>query len=216
MFGKDKPETPDIGQLVTAMTETLQQMPQMIAASVATAMAEAQKAQAPEPKPMPAVPTPYQPPTEEELEGMTHSQRQDVLIKRIRDEVMKPVSEKLVQTEQTTKVNSRKQDFINYANSNPEMLHYQDEIKTVLQRQPELDPQDVFLLAKGIATEEKRAEVEKIIRPMPVEEEKPEDNIFSFFPTVPQRGEEAGQMSKEEGAEDAWDNVFGAAKQIGG
>ena len=216
IFGKKDDDAPtgitneQLAESMQTMMQAMQNMPQMIVQGLAqTAQQTAQQRQQAAAKPA----APKQP-TAEELDNMSRADLVKYMTQNMQA-VMAPVAERIQQTETKARSDDRKQAFITFATHNPEFNHYVPELRSVLERNPELSPDDALKLAKMEAPEERHVEVAKA---MGVYEEPKDESegaeILSFMPRPTRKAENAGTMEADEAAEDAWDGVFGKTTEL--
>ena len=244
MFGKDKKKEPPKEKTTeerlkamedgfVKMTTAMEGLPNTIGASIAQAMGDQHKTQAQKDaeaaehqrlQKEEADKKKSQELDEDTLEGMSRKDFLAYMSKHISDVVLKPVVDKFEQVDDDSARERQKQDFLHYAQANPEFVHWRAELTPVLERNPELSPADALALAKSKATKERHDEVRKAVDPKAVEEEaakkKEEEqvaDIISFFPrAAPREDEDSGRMSAGDAAEDAWDRTFGSTTQLTG
>lgn len=201
-----------LDQIETAlarMADNFSKMPEMIANAVA--------------KSQPAPTEPEEKVVEKEpvdLEGMSRKDFSLHLMDMFKRELVEPLSKKFQNVEYNQEVGGRRQEFVNFAMSNPEMGLYMEEVKEVLKRNPELSPADTLKLARASASEERRREVDGKIREeegdkQVGEEAEEEAPVVSFFPTAATKESKEGRMNAEDAAEDAWSQTFGSIREIG-
>ena len=242
MFGKNKvvvvEKTPEerlkaLEDGIGRMTTALEGMPSTIATAISSAMGDQHKTQqqldegAAEQRRAADEETRRrgEEPDEDALEEMSKKEFLTYMSKHISEVVLKPVVDRLEQGEHGSANERKKQEFLHYAQANPEFVHWRNEMKHVLARNPELGPADVMALAKAKATPERVAEVRAAVDPEATKaaEQKKKDeesaaDIISFFPraTPKEDQENAGRMSADDAAEDAWDGIFGSTTELTG
>ena len=210
-------------QTMQSMANTMNNLPNMIATSVGHALNEAGVSNKGRNAPQRTVEE-QQPPevTEEDLESMSRREYLDHITEHLKSQLLEPITRQVRGVHQYSAHESRKQAFVNYAIDNPELPLYKEELKVVLERNPELSPEDAFVLAKGIAHPDKIDEVDRRIRQSRGESEEEEkdnlDPMISFFPSVGRVAdddEDVDTMDEKSAAESAWNSVFGSRTVLG-
>ena len=199
---------------ITKVAEISANMPTLVATAVAAAMPKVEPPKAEPPKKVEIEDGP--------LNSMSNKEFKDHLLTALKDDLLEPLGKRIDDLGMQRGVDTRKQEFKDYAVVNPDFLRYGTEIKELLGRHPQLGPRELHVIAKAEVTPERAKEVEEQLQAdrvargeKPVEE--PEDNsaIISMFPRAPAREEGSGKMTAEEAGEEAWTQVFGSAREVG-
>jgi len=198
------------------LSKLILELPNAIQQSVATGMSTALKGfkpqQAPPTKQAPA-PKKEEPliPEGTDLEELSNSDMLNLMFKGMEQKLTEfagkidPQFEKLSSNAQIKDIKDQVKDILK---DNPDFPRYREAMTEVANRYPDLDPQDIFNLAKinapeigvQIAKEKEEAEGDKT------------DNVVSFGGLTPTSGhssEDTEGMDFESASEKAWDSVMG-------
>lgn len=157
--------------------------------------------------------TPPPPPVQkaakaEDLETLSRKEFAEHLVERVKTEVVKPVEERIVQSEEETTAAGVRAQLAQVSKEKSDFWDWQGEMVEVLKKHPTLGVEEAYRLARA-GNPDKAQTIDKAAVEKDVEKQKkdkPETTFGGLLPTSG-RASKNKRMSPKTAAEQAWDEL---------
>lgn len=145
---------------------------------------------------------------EEDLETLSRREFADRLVERVRTEVVKPVEERVIHSEEESTAAGVRAQLAAVSKEKGDFWDWQGEMVDVLKKHPTLGVEEAYRLARA-GNPDKAGKIDKGVQEKEAEttkKEKPETTFGGLLPTSG-RTSKNKRMSPKTAAEQAWDEL---------